>query len=252
MVSEGLPLVLDHLFKPGSYGAFIVSTIAVTLVGEIIPQLIMPLYILELGGGCVWFVKITMWLMAPFAFPLACALKAFRTRRTRRKPICKDGVLEIDELVEFVRLHEESEKRGGSLADAAGPMVRTLMENSHGLVGQDVRLWPAVTLLNSISPASSTVLRKIKNCIDPYVIVVTGDTRDARGPDDETVGRPTTIHEIKGAIYIKVYTLISVCGVLLSIGLVGIYRIRGAKQVEHYRRGSRSPDSYCPVGLFNL
>lgn len=206
MVSEGLPLVLDHLFKPGSYGAFIVSTLAVALVGQIIPQLIMPLYILEFGGRCIWFVKITMWLMAPFAFPFAYALKLFRTGRVRRKSINMDGVLEMNELVEFVRLHEQSEKRGGTLADAAGAMVRTLMDNSHGLVGQDVRPWSAVTILSANSLPSSTILEKIKSCDDPYVLVLMSDRRYATGQHDENEERPVTVNGIKGAIPIKVYT----------------------------------------------
>ena len=225
MVSEGLPLVLDHLFKPGSYGAFIVSTIAVALVGQIIPQLVMPLYILEFGGRCVWFVKITMWLMAPFAFPFAYALKIFRTGRARRKPINMDGVLEINELVEFVRLHEQSEKRGGTLGDAAGSMVRSLMENSHGLVGQDVRPWSAVTLLNANSPVSPTILEKIKTCDDPYVLVSKSNARYASSQHDENDGRPATIYGIKGAISIKVYTPECACCVSLSIFLPGIYQI---------------------------
>lgn len=218
MVAEGLPLVLDRMFKPSSYGAFVISTIAVALAGEIIPQSIMPLYILEFGGGCIWFVKITMWLMAPIAFPLAYALGLFKTWRTRGQSDKMDGLLQINELVEFIRLHEQCEKNGGVLANEAGLILRTLVENHDGTVGQDIRPFAAVMVLRTTSLISPIVLQNIKSRAVSYLLVVRDGMIENRATQQEDVGvdAPTTISDFLGILLVKVY-IYSNKSVLVSI-----------------------------------
>ena len=200
MVAEGLPLILDHLFRPGSYVAFTLSTVAVALLGEIIPQSIMPLYILDIGGRCTWLVKTIMWLMAPIAGPLAYALRAFKKWQIRREPNKVDGILEMDGLVEFVRLHERSEENGGGLIEDTGFFVRTMMENQDGVVGQDVRPWSAVTLVNAASLVSPKIFERVRSCSDPYVLVVKGGTEI----EEES---PITIYDVHGILLVKVCVL---------------------------------------------
>lgn len=206
MVAEGLPLVLDRLFKPSSYGAFIISTLAVALAGEIIPQAVMPLYILEFGGRCIWFVKITMWLMAPIAFPSSSALRLFKAWRPRGHSDKIDGVLQMNELVEFVRLHEQREKHGGVLVNEAGLMVRTFMENHDGTVGQDIRPFAAVMVLRATSLISPAVLGTIKSWAVSYLLVVRDRTLECRATQRDNVEEdaPTTISDILGVLLVKV------------------------------------------------
>lgn len=232
MVAEGLPLVLDYLFKPSSYGAFIVSSLAVALAGEIIPQSIMPLYILEFGGACIWFVKITMWLMAPIAFPLAYALRLFKRRRTRGQSDKMDGLLQMNELVEFIKLHEQREKHGGVLVNEAGLMVRTFVENHNGTIGQDIWPFAAVMILRAPSLISPTVLGNIKSCAVSYLLVVRDGMIENRATqqDDVEVDAPTTISDFLGVLLVKVYAQINLCSFLYSVGYTGVDRFRRSKR----------------------
>lgn len=204
MVAEGLPLVLDYLFKPSSSGAFLISTLAVALAGEIIPQSIIPLYVLEFGCRCIWVVKITMWLMAPIAFPLAYALRLFKAWRTRGHSDIMDGLLPMNELVEFIRLHEQRERHGGVLADDAGLMVRTLMENHDGTIGQDIRPFAAVMIVCAESLISPTVLGNIKSWAVSYLLVVGDGTIEPTATQQDHVEEDVPrISDFLGVLLVK-------------------------------------------------
>lgn len=84
--------MLDYLFRPLSYKALVISTVAIALAGEIISQPVMLLYVLKFGGRCIWFVKITIWLMAPIAL-LFYALRLFKAWRIRGRSEKLDGLL---------------------------------------------------------------------------------------------------------------------------------------------------------------
>lgn len=236
MVAEGLPLVLDHLFKPSSYGAFVISTLAVALAGEIIPQSIMPLYVLEFGGRCIWLVKITMWLMAPIAFPLAYALRLFKVWRTRGQSDKMDGLLQMNELVEFIRLHEQCEKHGGVLANEAGLLVRTFVENHNGTVGQDIRPFSAVMILRAKSLVGPTVLGNIKNWAVSYLLVVRDEMVENRATEQDDMGEdaPTTVSDVLGVLLVKVYTRKNPYSFLFSVDLTGVGRFRRSKRPESF------------------
>lgn len=158
MVAEGLPLILSHLFPPGSWAAFAISTICVAVIGEILPQAIMPLFVLEFAGRMMWFVRALMWLMAIPGILFAYPLRLFKTWKKKRHPYKMDGILEIDELIEFIRLHEQSEGLGGRLEDGVGCIVRMMIVQQ-----EDVQQWKSVVVLHSDPQGGSTVFQRYAN-----------------------------------------------------------------------------------------
>lgn len=190
-----------------------ISSLAVALAGEIIPQSIMPLYVLEFGGACIWFVKVTMWLLAPIAFPLAYVLRLFKAWRTRGKPNKLDGLLQMNELVEFIRLHEQREKHGGMLVNEAGLMARTFVENHEGTIGQNIRPFAAVRILRATSLISPTILGNIKSWAVSYLLVVRSGTIENRATqqDDVEVDAPISISDLMGVLLVKVHVLKNLC-----------------------------------------
>ncbi len=158
MVAEGLPLILSHLFPPGSWAAFAISTLCVTVIGEILPQAIMPLFVLEVAGRMMWFVKALMWLMAIPGVLFAYPLRLFKTLKKKRHPYKMDGILEVDELIEFIRLHEKGEGLGGNLEDGVGCIARMMMVQQ-----EDVKHWKSVTVVHADPQGSSTTFQRHTN-----------------------------------------------------------------------------------------
>jgi len=69
---EALPVVLDNLVS--ELIAVILSVTAVLAFGEIIPQALCSRYGLTIGGHCVWFVRILMFITWPLSFPISKVL----------------------------------------------------------------------------------------------------------------------------------------------------------------------------------
>ncbi len=173
MVAEGLPLVLNRILPSRApWVPYLISTTAIALFGEIMPQAIMPLYILEIGGRTMWFLKCVMWILAIPACVPAYGLRRFRRWRERDQPEKADGIMEADELVEFIRLHEQSKCYGGPLTDECGTMVRAILSGQHRMVSQVVRSWMSFTILDVYARLNESTLGEIRNCSDSYVLVV--------------------------------------------------------------------------------
>jgi CBS domain containing-hemolysin-like protein len=173
MVAEGLPLVLNRLLSPrANWAPYLISTTAIALFGEIIPQTIMPLYILEIGGRTMWLLKCLMLFLALPACIPAYALRKFKTWRVRAKQDKADGIMEADELVEFMRLHEQSQCFGGPLTDECGAMARSVVLGQRQLVDKYVRPWMNCTVLDANAPINVLALTRIRSCNDSYILVV--------------------------------------------------------------------------------
>jgi len=104
----------------GGIGAIVISTIAIVIFGEIIPQFVSVRYGLSIGAKCAPFVLALMWIFAPVAWPIAklldymlgadethtykkAELKSFlQFHRTGQEPLRDDeisilnGVLELN------------------------------------------------------------------------------------------------------------------------------------------------------------
>ena len=132
-LNEGLPLVLSHLFPIGAWKPFVFSTILVALIGELLPQAIMPMFIFQIVDKSSWFVYAVMWLTAPLSVPIAWG---FRWCRSKSKGSGKlDGLLEVEDLGEFLRAHEFKQGWGGELDEGVGEVMRRVLAAKDLLVG---------------------------------------------------------------------------------------------------------------------
>lgn len=216
MVAEGLPLVLNHILPPNTIWApFLISSAVVAIFAEIIPQAVMPRYSLEISGRSIWFIKLIMYLTAIPACLLACALKKVRHWQKRQEPNRMDGILDMDELIEFVRLHEQDEDHGGKLTDCAGTLVRNIMEHQLVTVGEEIRPWTSVVLLEATSPITSLTLKRLTDCADPYAVVTIHHGNELsqklkeNGCDEEKnrQGDVKTGISLAGVVLTKVYAI---------------------------------------------
>ena len=132
-LNEGLPLIMNHLFPIGAWKPFVFSTILVTLIGELLPQAIMPLFIFPIVNKCSWFVYAIMWLSAPLSIPIG---RGFRWCRSKSRGGDKlDGILEVEDLGEFLRAHEVKQRLGGNLDGRLGEVLRRVLASRDVLIG---------------------------------------------------------------------------------------------------------------------
>lgn len=102
VVNESLPVFLDGAIG-GGITAVVISTVAIVIFGEIIPQAISLRYGLAIGAACVPVVSALMMIMSPIAYPIACLLDALvgvDDLHTYRK-------CELKSLLKFHRTGEE-------------------------------------------------------------------------------------------------------------------------------------------------
>lgn len=148
-VGNALPLTLNHLFAVGAVVPFIVSTVLVALLGNLIPQAIVPLYILGVASRMTWLMNALMWLTAPLSVPLGWAFRFCKVWGKRHQKWRTDGILDPQELAEFVRLHQTSVGLGGRLGVDIGGLVGRLLAVEQLTVGKAGGIAPA-----SIDPDS--------------------------------------------------------------------------------------------------
>jgi len=70
IVNESLPIFLDSAIG-GGFPAVAISTTAIVIFGEIIPQAVSVRYGLAIGARCAPFVLVLMYIFAPIAWPIA-------------------------------------------------------------------------------------------------------------------------------------------------------------------------------------
>ena len=73
IVNESLPIFLDSVLG-GGIAAVIVSTSAIVIFGEIVPQSVCARYGLAIGAFFSPFVLLIMYAFAPIAYPIALLL----------------------------------------------------------------------------------------------------------------------------------------------------------------------------------
>lgn len=212
MVAEGLPLVIRPLLPSGAiWTPFAISTTAVALFGEILPQAIMPLYIIEVGGRSMWFVKTVMWILAIPACLPAYGLRRFRQWKTGSELEKMEGLMDLIELAELVRLHEESRLHGGPLTDDTSAMVRTIMLCQHETIGENFRPWQSITMVDITASIRLSTLGLIKGSSDPYVVVrmrkETNQLHQDQGEGDEENSKEVALGgnvQLLGILHTKV------------------------------------------------
>lgn len=173
LIAQALPISLSYMMPSiSTWMTFFLSTTAITLIGEILPQAVVPLWILEIGGRSVWFLRVLMWVLAIPAFLPACALRIARQWRGKKHADRRDGVLDLDELVEFVKLHQISCDLNGPLTDECGSLVRAVLSSQQQTILDDVKPWMYLTYLDVNAELDATVLENIWDSNDPYIMLV--------------------------------------------------------------------------------
>ena len=126
-IGEVLPVLWSHLFLAGSLTSYVMTNILI-IVTQVGPTFVMPIFHLEISGRCTWFVRFIMWFSAPVTMVPAYALRRFRRWRKRGQQAHMDGLLPLDELIEYILLHEKGQGYGGTLDNHVGKAMRDLME----------------------------------------------------------------------------------------------------------------------------
>ncbi|GAA5837709.1 hypothetical protein JCM9279_006840 [Rhodotorula babjevae] len=115
VVNETLPVFLDSLTGGGGVLAVVISSAAIVIFGEVLPQALCARHGLRIGAACTGFVKVLMYLEAPICWPTAklldLLLGAHTTHLYRR-----------EELRTLVELHEDE------LGNADAALVGALLE----------------------------------------------------------------------------------------------------------------------------
>ena len=126
-IAEALPVIWSHLFLANSLASYITTSIVI-FVSQVGPTFVMPVFHLEISGRCTGFVRFIMWFLAPVTVVPAYMLRRFRKWTKRGQEAHMDGLLSLDELIEYVHLHEKGQGYGGMLDDHVGKAMRDLME----------------------------------------------------------------------------------------------------------------------------
>ena len=126
-IGEVLPMLWSHLFLASSLSSYVTTNIVI-IVSQVGPTFVMPIFHLEISGRCTWFVRFIMWFSAPVTMVPAYALRRLRRWRKRGQKAHMDGLLPLDELIEYIHIHEKGQGYGGTLDNHVGKAMRDLME----------------------------------------------------------------------------------------------------------------------------
>lgn len=105
-----------------------VTSNVVIMVSQVGPTFVMPVFHLEISGRFTWLVRLIMCLSAPVTVLPAYALRRLKQWRKRGQPVHMDGLLPLNELIEFIHIHEKGQGYGGTLDDHVGKAMRKLLE----------------------------------------------------------------------------------------------------------------------------
>uniref|UniRef100_A0A383WEM1 CNNM transmembrane domain-containing protein n=1 Tax=Tetradesmus obliquus TaxID=3088 RepID=A0A383WEM1_TETOB len=113
-----LPLCLDRLVNVGV--ALVLSTTAIVLFGEILPQAVCSRYGLSIGGHAAPVVRLLMWLTAPVSWPISKGLDWMLGKEN-----VTFGKRQIRALVD---LHRESTGLGGPLNEEEFHVIQGVLD----------------------------------------------------------------------------------------------------------------------------
>ncbi|KAJ2817366.1 hypothetical protein IWW50_006193, partial [Coemansia erecta] len=125
IVNETLPIVLDSVLGGGGVSAIIISTAAIVLFGEIIPQSLCARYGLAIGAFFAYPVRLLQYVLAPLGYPIAMLLDYILG--SDRGVIYKKA-----QLKELVSLSDAA--HGGNLSSDEVTIIRGALELSEKLV----------------------------------------------------------------------------------------------------------------------
>ncbi|BGP22532.1 cell agglutination protein Mam3 [Rhodotorula toruloides] len=128
IVNETLPVFLDSLIGGGGILAIVISSAAIVIFGEVLPQALCAQYGLRVGAKCVGFVRVLMYLESPVCYPAAKVLDWLLGSHTTH-------LYRREELKTLVHLHAG----GKVLREDEGELVERVLELAERRVGEAVR-----------------------------------------------------------------------------------------------------------------
>ena len=126
-ILEALPLFWSHLFISSSTASYVLINLLI-FFSQVVPTFITPIFHLEISARFTWFARFVMWFSAPATVLPAYVLRRLRQWKRRGQQAHVDGLLLMNELKEFIYLHEKGQGYGGTLDDHVGKAMRNLLE----------------------------------------------------------------------------------------------------------------------------
>ena len=114
-----------------------------------------------------------MIITSPFSVPLGWCFRWCKVWGKRKQGWRADGVLDLEELGEFVRLHQRGVGLGGVLDDGVGGVVRGLIEGECRTVGQG-NDWSLVPKADEGEEVDARLLALVCRAHCPFLIVGKG------------------------------------------------------------------------------
>ena len=189
-ISEALPIVLSHIFRPGYWLPFVLSTLLVAFFGQLVPYTIMPMYILRIAGKMTWFLELLKWLTAPVSVPTAYLLRCGKEWRFKHGHRKLESVLPMDELEAFIKLHEVGEGFGGVVKGEVGAVARGIIRNQNEPIDLHVdQPWDSVSTLELSDKISDDMVDTAMNWhLDAILITETATGNRERAAPPKVIG----------------------------------------------------------------
>lgn len=118
---ETLPIIVQSLFGTG-WMPVVVSTVAIALFSELLPQYLIPRQALQWSYYCWPFIWACMGLTAIVSWPLSFVLDKLTLPRDQ------ESMYTSEQLAVLIKLHERQEKHGGHLGPDAGRVARGALD----------------------------------------------------------------------------------------------------------------------------
>ncbi|ODQ50589.1 DUF21-domain-containing protein, partial [Saitoella complicata NRRL Y-17804] len=120
VVNETLPIITENAFG-GGVMAIVTSTVLIVVFAEIIPQAVCSRYGLAVGAFMAWPVRILIWCMFVFSYPIAKLLDYILGQN-------HGMVYRRSELAELLTFHSQQEHHGGDLNLDAVTIMRGALD----------------------------------------------------------------------------------------------------------------------------
>jgi metal transporter CNNM len=119
--AESIPIIIETLFGT-DWVPIVVSTVAIAIFAELLPQYLIPRKAIFWGYYCWPFIWGCMWLTCIISWPLSYLLDKISGSQPDR------GIYTLEQLEILIKFHERVEKHGGLLGPDASRVMRGALD----------------------------------------------------------------------------------------------------------------------------
>ena len=233
-ILEALPVLWSHLFLASNTTSYLTNNVVI-LVSMVGPTFVMPIFHLEISGRFTWFVRSVMWLSAPITLLPAYALRRLKQRRRSGQQAHMDGLLPLNELIQFILLHERGQGYGGTLNNDVGETIRDLLKGqiSGEAANADVETEESWSIQSESVGSSSVQSRHLEG--PTAVETRNASRRSSIGLHDQEESTAINIESTSGPTKLR------------SHGQEGSTAVEDIPASGLRKRGERSTECYEPV-----